>query len=272
MKTIKELILKYVNSGYSIATSRNLSAEEIILKKISESDMTDKIALKGGIVLFNLTHNARRATRDIDFDFIRYSIDENSIRLFIKKLNQNNDGFKVEIQGAIKQLHQEDYQGVRIHIVITDVDKDALNLKMDVGVHAYLDIEQQNISFSFAENKKEVLLQVNPPEQIFAEKMMSLARLGPISTRYKDIYDMYYLTTLSSFNKSKLKTVFSCFFMKSKREPHDFVSLIERITLTLENAMFKRESENISNKWLDVDYEEVKRVLLITLEDLLIIN
>lgn len=167
MKTISELISKYVKSGYSLATSRNLSAEEIILRKISESDMVDKVALKGGIVLFNLTNNSRRATRDIDFDFIRYSIDESSIKLFIKKLNQNNDGFVTEIQGKIKQLHQEDYQGVRIHLLITDSNKDTLSLKLDIGVHVYLEIEQQNIAFSFMDDENDVFLQVNPPRTNF---------------------------------------------------------------------------------------------------------
>lgn len=107
-----------------------------------------------------------------------------------------------------------------------------------------------------------------PPEQIFAEKILSLARLGPISTRYKDIYDMYYLTSLPSFDKTKLKTILSSFFINSSREPQNFASLLKRITLTLENDAFKREAKNISNKWLNVEYEEVEEALLLTLKGL----
>ena len=44
--------------------------------------MAERVTLKGGIVMYNLSKNERRATRDIDFDFIRYSIDEASVRLF----------------------------------------------------------------------------------------------------------------------------------------------------------------------------------------------
>ena len=38
-----------------------------------------------------------------------------------------------------------------------------------------------------------VVLLVNPKEQIFVEKLKGLLRLGAISTRYKDVYDLFYL-------------------------------------------------------------------------------
>lgn len=36
-------------------------------------------------------------------------------------------------------------------------------------------------------------LLINSCEQIFAEKLRSLLRFGPLSTRYKDIFDLCYL-------------------------------------------------------------------------------
>ena len=269
MSSIAELVSKYARFGYPLATSRNMAAEEIILRKISASDMVDQVVLKGGIVMFNLTHNSRRATRDIDFDFIRYSIDESSIRTFIRKLNQVKDGLDVEIQGPIKQLNQEDYQGVRIHVLISDANNDVLSLKMDIGVHVYLDIDQQNVSFSFLDGGESVFLQVNPPEQIFAEKMISLARLGPVSTRYKDIYDMLYLSKVLGLDSKKLKSIFTSFFNRSSRGPHDFKALRDRISSTLDSQMFEKEAKDVTNRWLNVGYEEAKEMILSTLYGLL---
>ena len=40
---------------------------------------------------------------------------------------------------------------------------------------------------------EEVSLLINSCEQIFAEKLRSLLRFGPLSTRYKDIFDFCYL-------------------------------------------------------------------------------
>lgn len=270
MIKISDLVSKYTKLGYSLAVSQNLAAEEIVLRKISASDMVDKIALKGGIVLFNLSHNSRRATRDIDFDFIHHSIDDESIRIFISKLNQNNDGFRMKIHGFIKQLHQEDYQGVRVNVLIVDSVSKTLSLKMDIGVHVYLEIDQQNISFSFLDNGKNIFLQVNPIEQIFAEKMLSLARLGPISTRYKDIYDMYYLSTLNEFDEIKLKSIFASVLDKKTKGPNDLLTLRRRIGLTLNNDMFVKQATSIVNKWIDVDFEDVKKKILNILDNLLI--
>lgn len=269
MSSIGELVTKYARQKYPLAASRNMAAEEIILRKISASGMADQVALKGGIVMFNLTHNSRRATRDIDFDFIRYSIDESSIRAFIRKLNQVKNGFDVEIQGPIKQLHQEDYQGVRIHVLISDATNDVLNLKIDIGVHVYLDIDQQNVSFSFLDDGGSIFLQVNPPEQIFAEKMLSLARLGPVSTRYKDIYDMFYLSKVLGLDIEKLKSIFTSFFNRTARGPRDFKALRDRIVSTLDSQMFEKEAKDVTNRWLDVGYEEVKEAILSTLDGLL---
>ncbi|MBR1847434.1 MAG: nucleotidyl transferase AbiEii/AbiGii toxin family protein [Bacilli bacterium] len=82
---IKDLIDKYRVSSSSLRDAQNLAAEEIVLSKIATSEMTEHITLKGGIVMYNLARSDRRVTKDIDFDFIRYSIEKESINAFIKK-------------------------------------------------------------------------------------------------------------------------------------------------------------------------------------------
>jgi hypothetical protein len=139
---------------------------------------------------------------------------------------------------------------------------------MDIGVHVYLDIDQQNVSFSFLNDGRGVFLQVNPPEQIFAEKMMSLARLGPVSTRYKDIYDMFYLSKVLGLDNKKLKSIFASFFNRSSRGPRDFKALRDRIASTLDSQMFEKEAKDVTNRWLNVGYEEAKETILSSLDGL----
>lgn len=179
---IKELINKYMTLGYNYRNAQNLAAEEIVLNKIASSSLSEHVTLKGGIVMFNLTKSNRRVTQDIDFDLIRYSIDETSIKLFVEKLNSINDGISASIFGNIENLHQEDYQGVRVHILLKD-SSGKLNIKLDIGVHTYTAIEQETIVFSFESGNKSVSIKVNPCEQIFSEKLLSLARLGAPRTR-----------------------------------------------------------------------------------------
>lgn len=50
--------------------------QDIILNKISESDFKNNITIKGGVVMHNISKDVRRATRDLDLDFIKYSLDD----------------------------------------------------------------------------------------------------------------------------------------------------------------------------------------------------
>lgn len=77
---INEMLEKRIAEGMSLGDARNVVAEEILLKKIASSELAEHVALKGGIVMYNLTKNERRVTKDLDFDLIRYSID------FVNKL------------------------------------------------------------------------------------------------------------------------------------------------------------------------------------------
>lgn len=262
MATIKELVNKNLRKGYALRDAQNLASEEIIIRKIASSEMADHVTMKGGIVMYNITRNDRRVTQDIDFDLIRYSIDKSSIQLFIDKMNRLGDGFYVSAKGEIKDLHQEDYKGVRVNIIITDVNNDELELKLDIGVHTYSTIEQEKVLFNFESNDNNVFVKVNPPEQIAAEKLISLARLGAISTRYKDLYDLYYLFKYCGISVKKVGNIMNLFFNNSNRHPRTITELQSIIEDTLENELFAEEASKPSSKWIDVDYPELKNTII----------
>ena len=230
---IRNIINTYTQKGYKFKDAQNLAAEEIIIKKIASSDMVEHVAFKGGIVMFNLTKNNRRVTQDIDFDLIRYSIDKESISMFINKMNRIDDGFNVFIHGDIEDLHQEDYHGVRVHIIIRDKNNNTVRTKLDIGVHTYSAIEQDNVIFSFDSNEEGISIKVNPKEQIVAEKLIALARLGKLSKRYKDLYDVYYLINECDISKKKVSEILSLFFINSKRKPNNLLDFINTIEDTL---------------------------------------
>ena len=63
------------------------------------------------------TNNVRRATQDLDIDFIKYSLADESIDAFIGKLNCL-DGIKISRLGKIEELKQQDYSGKQVFILI----------------------------------------------------------------------------------------------------------------------------------------------------------
>lgn len=262
MNTISQLQNKYSSLGYSSTDVRLLVAEEIIISKIAQSDLAERVTLKGGIVMYNLTKNSRRITRDIDFDFISYSIDQESLMSFVKLLNKVDDGFEINVVGKIEPLHQEDYQGARINILIEDSKKKRLRFKLDVGVHTYHAIEQDIVVFSFDANQKSVVLKANPPEQILAEKLISLARFGSASTRYKDVYDIYYLIKEKCASVKRVRDILQLFFNRSSKKPNNIIDLQNTIENAFMDNSFILEAKKPVFRWIDVSFDELKAVII----------
>ena len=84
---IEETISKYKNAGLGHPFALARTCQDIILHKIVKSGFGSNVTIKGGVVMMNISNDIRRATRDLDLDFIKYSLEDNSIRMFIDKLN-----------------------------------------------------------------------------------------------------------------------------------------------------------------------------------------
>ena len=129
-----EEVDKIKNEGYSEANAEAKLCQDIIISAISKSSLNRNVTIKGGVVMRSLSGEIRRATQDIDLDFIRYSISEEAIKLFVEKLNCI-EGIQLKIEAPIEELKHQDYKGKRIYIEISDTDGNVLSSKMDIGVH-----------------------------------------------------------------------------------------------------------------------------------------
>ena len=87
---LTELVKNYISSGYKINDAEAKVCQDIILIKISKSPFYNNVTIKGGVVMHNISNDKRRATKDLDIDFIRYSLSDESIKEFISKLKKAN--------------------------------------------------------------------------------------------------------------------------------------------------------------------------------------
>ena len=71
---LNEEIERIKASGYNELNAQSKPGQDIILKAISDSGMARNATIKGGVVMRSISGDARRATQDLDLDFIRYSI------------------------------------------------------------------------------------------------------------------------------------------------------------------------------------------------------
>ena len=193
MANFEKMSALYIEEGYTELLAEARVCQDIVLKAISESMMNRNVTIKGGVVMRSITGDVRRATRDIDFDFIKHSIDEKAIRDFIKKLNVL-EGITLQISGEIEELSQQEYRGKRIWVVIKDDTGHSLKTKMDLGVHKNIQIEQDEFCFDVCHDEEGVSLLINSKEQIFVEKLRALLKFGTFSGRVKDVFDLCYLS------------------------------------------------------------------------------
>ena len=83
---LREMMDGYSDEGLTRELAASRVCQDIILKAISEGPLNRNVTIKGGVVMRSITKNNRRSTRDVDLDFIHYSLDDESIRTFVQKL------------------------------------------------------------------------------------------------------------------------------------------------------------------------------------------
>lgn len=201
------------------------------------------------------TNNIRRATQDLDIDFIRYALTDEAIDSFVNSLNC------IGGLGNIEALKQQDYHGKRIYIEIKDSFDNVITSKLDLGVHNRLNIRQEEYCFDISFDEEGASLLINSNEQMFAEKLRSLLRFGALSTRYKDIFDMYFLK--DEVNVEKLKGCLDSYIYNdpAMREK-DSKGIAKRIRIAFNNRAYISRLKTTDKKWLDEELDDILNGLL----------
>ena len=71
MIDLEEIINNLLDEGYDEELAPAKLCQDIIIKAISESRLSRNVTIKGGVVMREITNNIRRATKDLDMDFIQ---------------------------------------------------------------------------------------------------------------------------------------------------------------------------------------------------------
>ena len=161
----------------------------------------------------------------------------------------------VTTQGEIH--FPQDYKGKCIFLSIVDTEGTSISLKMDLGVHNDLFIEQEEYAFDIGFQEDAISLLINSPAQIITEKLKSMIRFGARNTRYKDVYDICYLSERVNINQLKnciQKYIFDDETLKNVSDMSDFYERIERM---FTNPNYLRELHKSGKNWLGISDNEV---------------
>lgn len=252
--------------GYIDENAEAKVCQDLVLKALSESTLSRNVTIKGGVVMREISNDARRATQDMDIDFIRYSLSDESINQFIQKLNCL-EGIHFKQVGMITELKHQDYHGKRVYVEISDDTGDSIVSKIDLGVHKNLSIEQEEYCFDIACYEQGANLLINSKEQMFVEKLRFLLKFGENSSRFKDIYDMCFL--LDMLDKGKLNICFDTFiFHDSGMKENNMDDVRRRVKSTFASDLYLSRLGSSKKNWLDIDNSTVINKLIAFLEGL----
>ena len=244
MINIKDLTNKYIEEGYDAIYASAKVAQDIILTYLFKSKYKNNITIKGGIVMYNLSNNIRRATIDIIVD-----------------------------KGKIVNLNHQDYKGKRIPLIIRDNFGNEITAKIDVGVNTEFDIAQDEFYFYSCIENQRILLMVNSKEQIFVEKLIPVIKFGLLSTRYKDFYDLYWLIKNGNMDGSKVVKILNNKVFRHKINDVDSLEkLINVINNVLSDKNYIKVISNRKNNWLDLEITDLKDTIINYLKSNLVIT
>lgn len=266
MLSFAETIATLEADGYPNAQAAAKLAHDVILKAMEKCGFADHVAIKGGVVMGCITGDLRRATMDMDVDFVRYGLSDSDIDAWIARLNCL-DGIRISRNGPIAELRQMNYRGRRIHLAVTDSAGVMLSTKLDIGVHVHESLRQRQMRFSVSFGEAAAVLPANRPEQMFAEKLKSLLRLGTRSTRAKDVFDMCYLAPRLDVAAVR-RCVSLLVFDDPRMRERGFDAVANRLRGIFASEMFLRRLSDSRANWLQIPPKDAAARILAFLETL----
>ena len=246
--------------GYNQPKARSKIAHDVVLMAMEKSGLARHVTIKGGVVMSDITDDIRRATMDMDVDFVRYSLSEDKIDDFIGRLNCI-ESVTIERMGDVVELKHRDYHGKRLFLRVVDSAGNVVRTKIDIGVHTHSSIKQRVRKFKISLDGRKAKLPANSGEQVFVEKLKSLLIFGARSNRPKDIFDMCYLCDV--VNRDRFMTMLRVFVIDNPAmRENDIAGIVARLARTFKSRTYMQKLRQTDVNWLEVSPKEAtKRVL-----------
>ena len=175
---------------------RNFTLERF-LERISVSPYRDKFILKGGMLVAAMVGIDTRSTMDMDATVKGISVSDEALEKAIRTILDCpvDDGVVMTLKGFEHIRDEAEYAGIRVSIESV-LDKTRQVMKVDITTGDRITPRAIEYSFQLLFENRSISVLAYNLETVLAEKMETILTRSIATTRMRDYYDVYILTTL----------------------------------------------------------------------------
>ncbi len=239
---------------------------ERLLYRISVSDYSQQLILKGGAFIYAMQGLKSRPTIDVDLLGTQIS---NDIKVLCEVFRQicdveSEDEVTFIPESVVGELitQQNKYNGVRLYIEAT-FHTVRQQIQIDVGFGDIVIPVVQELEYpTLLEEMQIPVIQAYSKETVIAEKFQAMIELSVANSRMKDFYDVYKLLTDNEFDNDTLEEAIIATFANretSYTENHALFST-DFATNTLRKRSWTAFLNKI-NRDKELEFEKVMRLI-----------
>ena len=167
------------------------------MERISLSPFRDKFILKGGMLVAAMVGIDTRSTMDMDATIRGIAFSEEALEKAMKAILTCpvDDGVTMTLKRFENIRDESDYPGIRVSIEAV-LDKTRQVMKVDITTGDKITPRAVEYSFKLLFENRSISILAYNLETVLAEKLETILSRCTTSTRMRDYYDVYILTTL----------------------------------------------------------------------------
>ncbi len=199
---------KAKETGKPFQLHLQLFCQEEFLRRLSASRYAENLVLKGGLFIYTLTNFESRATVDIDFLLRQFPGTVEDIKRMVDEIiavDSGNDFITFSSRGFETISPQRKYTGVSFQLV-GQIKNTCTPFDVDFGVGDVIVPNSHKRTIPVQLDGFEVpKVLTYSLESTIAEKFDALLQRLELTSRMKDIYDIYYLSSMFDFDGRALQ-------------------------------------------------------------------
>ena len=190
---------------------------ERLLYRISVSDYSQQLILKGGAFIYAVQGIKSRPTIDVDLLGTQISNDIETLCGVFRQICtiESEDEVAFNPKSVVGELitQQDKYNGVRLYIDAT-FHTVKQRIQIDVGFGDIVIPVAQELEYPILLDEMQIpVIQAYSTERVIAEKFQAMIELSVANSRMKDFYDVYNLLTDNKFDNETLEEAIKVTFV-----------------------------------------------------------